>query len=206
MNAGNTQEINEEGALTIRGAIPSYPDEDPRHSGAGDQSDGSGASDIHSTSFWLRKSIQSVNHIQALYNSLTKDDGRLVGIERFELIAALDQGLNHFIQLRRVLDGRTDLTAAHARYGFRMLINVRGNAWQGQGRLGRYQQLNAIAFRLWLSRLRKERLPAVIKFLGAALADGILDQRERLILDRSIDRMIFGFILVRENVTSGRVG
>ena len=75
-----------------------------------------------------------------------------------------------------------------------MLINVRGPIWQGQGRLGRYQQLSTDAFRLWLARLRKERLPALIKFLGQSLADGVLDQRERLILgsfDRSHDLRVY---------------
>ncbi|MEQ9365501.1 MAG: hypothetical protein RIF32_14745 [Leptospirales bacterium] len=205
MNPGNTQEINEEGALSIRGAIPAYPDEDPHHAQSRDAGENGGYNKA-GTSFWLHKSILTVNHIQALYTSLTEQDGHLVGVERFKLVAALDQGLNHFVQLRRVLDGRANLTATHPRYDFRMLVNIRGNAWQGQGRLGRYQRLNSSAFRLWLSRLREERLPKLIKFLGSALADGVLDQRERLILDRSIDRMIFGFILVRENVTSGRVG
>ncbi|MCR9144800.1 MAG: hypothetical protein NXI24_21360 [bacterium] len=210
MNSGNTQEINEEGALSIRGAIPAYPDDDPGHAqapghGSPAANKSSYSYDKEATSFWLRKSILTVNQIQALYSSLT-DDGHLVGVERFELIAALDDGLNHFVQLRRVLDGRTNLTATHPRYDFRMLITVRGQSWQGQGRLGRYQRLSNNAFRMWLSRLRKERLPALIKFLGQAVSDGVLDQRERLILDRSIDRMIFGFILVRENVTSGRVG
>ena len=120
MNSGNTQEINEEGALRIRGAVPQYPDEDPRHAedAAQDISDKPGAYDKVATSFWLRKSILSVNRIQALYGSLTDDDGQLVGVERFELIGALDHGLNHFVKLRSVLDARTDLTATHPRYSF----------------------------------------------------------------------------------------
>ena len=204
MQASNTQEINAEGALLIHGIIPQYPGE------ALAVSDNSGttetATNVQATAFWLRKSIHAINQIQALHTSLTDDDGHLIGVERFELIAALDHGLNHFVQLRRVLDGKIDLTASHPRYDFRLLINVRGETWRGQGQVGRYQNINTSAFRLWLSRLRTERLPAVIKFLGQALADGVLDERERLILDRSIDRMIFGFILVRENVATGRLG
>ncbi len=200
MRSDNTQEITAEGALSIRGSLPDYGSETP----PGDYTEQTGALNPTAVSFWFRKSIHAVNQIHALYGNLTAD-GHLVGIERFELIGALDHGLNHFIQLRQVLDRKTNLTANHARYDFRMLINIRGRAWTGQGRLGRNRRLNTDAFQLWLTRLRTNLLPALILFLGQALADGKLDQRERLILDRSIDRMIFGFILVRENVASGRV-
>lgn len=200
MRSENTQEITAEGALSIRGNLPNYGSETP----PGDYTESGAALNPAAVSFWFRKSILAVNQIHALYGDLTAD-GHLVGIERFELIGALDYGLNHFVQLRQVLDRKSNLTANHARYDFRMLINIRGRMWTGQGRLGRNRQLNTDAFQLWLTRLRTKRLPALIQFLGQALADGKLDQRERLILDRSIDRMIFGFILVRENVASGRV-
>lgn len=200
MRSDNTQEITAAGALSIRGSLPDYGSETPD----GDFQNPAEPLNPDAVTFWFRKSIHSVNQIHALYGELT-DDGQLVGIERFELIAALDRGLNHFVQLRQVLDRKSDLTANHARYNFRMLINIRGRGWTGQGRLGRNRRLNTDAFQLWLTRLRTKRLPALIQFLGQALADGKLDQRERLILDRSIDRMIFGFILVRENVASGRV-
>lgn len=186
-STANSLDISDEGTLRISGLIPRPPD-------AGDDA-----------ATWLKLCVLSLNGLQATYDRLLSDDGFLVGQERFELTSALDETLNHFIKLRAILSNTDRFTAVNLRYDYRMLVTFEQNRWRGQGQLGRYRNIKISEFQLWLSRTRKERLPQLIQFLGKALADGKIDEREQIILDRAMDRLLFSFILVRVNVQTGRL-
>ncbi len=186
-STANTLEISDEGNLRISGLIPKPPEN-------GDDA-----------AAWLKLCILSLNGLQATYDRLLSDDGFLVGQERFELTSAIDETLNHFVKLRALLSRKQRYTAVNLRYDYRMLVTFEQNRWRGQGRLGRYRNIKISEFQLWLARTRKQRLPQLIQFLGKALADGKIDEREQIILDRAIDRLLFSFILVRVNVQTGRL-
>lgn len=150
--------------------------------------------------------VKAMHAVRSLYGKLIADDGKLIGQERFELTNSLDTALNHLILLRARFEGENDFSAINIKYDYRLNVRITGQKWSGHGLLGRYQKVNFKSFEMWLSRVLKERLTELIQFYASAQADGIIDSRERIVLNRAVDRLIFGIILVRLNIQTGDLG
>ena len=165
----------------------------------------SGDSGGHPLTPALRSFISAMHAVRKLYNSLLAGDGKLIGQERFALAESLDLALNRLIRLRLVLEGKDEFTAFNTKFNYRFHVRAAGRKWSGRGLLGIYQKTNFKSLDMWLSRVMTERLTEIVKFYGQALADGVIDSKERIVLSRSLDRMIFGVVLVKLNVETGDV-
>lgn len=153
----------------------------------------------------LRTFISSMQAVRKQYDQLLADDGRLIGQERFQLAESLNIALNRLIRLRLFLEKTDEFTALNMKYNYRMQVRTTARSWSGRGLLGIYQRTNFKSLDMWLSRVMTERLTEIVRFYGQALADGVIDSRERIVLSRALDRLIFGIILVRLNIESGDV-
>ena len=153
----------------------------------------------------LRGFIESLNSVRASYVRLLSDDRKLTGQERLELTCLLDQSMNFLVAVRYAIEKRPDFDAIVMKFNHHLRIRIQAPKWTGQGQMGRFRNLATKDFPLWLSRLQRERLPGLIKFLGQAMADGKLDDKERLLLNRSIDRSLFSILIVRESILSTMV-
>ncbi len=180
--------MESDGSFTVSGPLPA----DPRQ---GNQN----------LTEWLKKLILRLNEVKKMHAELKADDGRLIGQERYELIAGLDHTLAHLIVIRAIIERDNDFSAFVLKQHHKLNIRVRKDRWAGRGMLGIYRKLNDRHFQVWLSRVMKERLVKIIQFYGQSMSDGVLDSRERIILNRSLDRLIFGVILVREHVKAGMI-
>ena len=155
----------------------------------------------------LRAFVLAMNQVKALYKELIADDGKLIGQERYQLIQVIDEALSELIYLRADFEkaSKHEFTALNMRYNYKLQVHLKPNRWSGRGMLGVYRAMKVQEFELWLNRIIKERLVKLIQFYAQALSDGILDSRERIVLTRALDRLIFGLILVRINLQSGNV-
>lgn len=153
----------------------------------------------------LRGFISTINQCRKLYAEMLADDDKLTGHERLNLIQLLDLALNHLVVVRSRISNKDRFDALVMKFNHHISIHIKGKKWTAQGELGRFRNLATKDFPLWLSRLQKERLPGLIKFLGLAMADGKLDAKEQLVLARSIDRSLFSILIVRESILSTMV-
>ncbi|MCB1326863.1 MAG: hypothetical protein H7A21_03620 [Spirochaetales bacterium] len=153
----------------------------------------------------LRAFIAALNQVREVYGRLVADDGRLIGQERFQLLGAIEAALNTLIPVRQILAGDDDFTAFSTKYDYRLRIRIKNKRWQAIGRISTQHRLRLDDFGLWINRLTHERLAGLIRFLGQALADGKIDSKEKIVLERSVDRMIFSLLFVREGISRGEI-
>ena len=152
----------------------------------------------------LRAFIDALNAVREVYARLVAD-GRLIGQERFQLLAAIEGALNALVPVRQILAGGDDFTAFSTKYDYRLRIRIKNKRWQAIGRISTQHRLRLDDFGLWINRLTRERLAGLIRFLGQALADGEIDSKEKIVLERSVDRMIFSLLFVREGISRGEI-
>ena len=153
----------------------------------------------------LRTFISAMHAVRQLYEQLIAGDGRLIGQERFALSECLDRALNRLVRLRLLLEEKDEFTALNMKYNYRFHVRAAGRKWSGRGLLGIYQKTNFTSLDMWLSRVMTERLTEIVRFYGQALADGVIDSRERIVLGRAMDGIVFGIILVKINIQTGDV-
>jgi hypothetical protein len=60
-------------------------------------------------------------------------------------------------------------------------------------------------FSIWLERMAKERLPAIIKYFGQISLDGVLTAEEIAGFNKLLDRLFFSMVIVREEILSGEM-
>ena len=180
MSLYNEVDITEGGGLAIQGSLP-----DPLPLGL----DGC-----------LKGFILQLNAIRVQYAKMLESDNKIAGHERLELTKNLDAAMNFIVLARSKIENKSTMTAHVMKFNHRLQISIQDKKWIGQGHLGQFRQIKTHDFPIWLSRIQKERLPNLITFLGKAAEDGKLDAKEKIILARSIDRIIFSILIVRESI------
>lgn len=150
----------------------------------------------------LKGFITELNTIRIYYAKMLVDDNKVTGHERLELTKKLDAAMNYIVVARSKIENKTTMTAHIMKYNRRLKISIRSDSWYGQGHLGRFREMQIHEFPVWLSRIQKDRLPNLLRLLGQAMSDGKIDVREKILLSRCIDRLIFSLLFVRESVLS----
>ncbi len=185
----NELDYHQDGSFTASGSLPV------------DEADAEGTPITRA----FRALIQELQTVRTEYRRLLTTDGRIVGPERFELGAFLDLALNRLIVLRMLVEGREEFTAINMKYNYRFVVRRTEGRWTGHGLLGIYRGSRFENLHLWLSRVIHERLAEIVRFYGQAAADGVLDTRERIVLNRALDRLLFGIIVMRINLETGGI-
>ncbi|MBX7057673.1 MAG: hypothetical protein K1X75_06370 [Leptospirales bacterium] len=157
------------------------------------------------TVFWLQTLLQKINEADQEFRRLTAD-GQLVGQERFQLAARLDDALNHLLAMRARLESASAFDCTDLRHEFRLHLRLEGGRWHGLGQLGPQRHMQEHDIGRWLKVMRSARLKQLVRLYGLALADGRIDEMEHAALARTLDRLIFAFLLVHHSLQSGEIG
>ncbi|HMX55521.1 MAG TPA: hypothetical protein PKE49_03295 [Leptospiraceae bacterium] len=153
----------------------------------------------------LKELVQKFILIQKSYGMALHDDSKMMGNERFTLRDLIDDCIDLVIVMRTKVETDETYAMSAPELGRRAQFQIDLDRWKATGTLGANRNLKNNQFSIWLERMAKERLPAIIKYFGQISLDGVLTAEEIAGFNKLLDRLFFSMVIVREEILSGEM-
>jgi hypothetical protein len=163
--------------------------------------------DISNLSVWMENFVKEFKEIGKKYLKSMAGDGTLVGQEKINLTAELNDLIAGLFILRRYLtvDNPNHFVSLDNSYNFDFEIRLDHSYWSGKGFISGKYTFKLHKFNDWYNEVLLKKMQQFFALYSAAMADGRLTDTERNKLVVFIETAVFDILVIEKIILSAGI-